>query len=719
LDPQRVGLTTDGFIWALDVMARMQRIPFTPDTALQQYLPPYTLNSLQRAALALELKTRVQTRYDGNADIPCLAVLDLDKDRSQCVEVDPTRSAGGCSGSVVLLLGGDEETVQVLEQGEATPKKLPRDELARRHSGIVVFFTPIIPDATGGDGISPSPPQFGFGWFIPELLRYKHIWRDVLLASLAIQLMSLAVPLFTQIVIDKVIAHHALSTLTVIGVALALILLFNSSMGWIRQYLILHTGNRVDAVLGTQVFDHLLKLPYRYHEERPTGVTIARIQGVETIREFLSGAAVTLILDLPFLLIFLAIMLYYSWLLTVVTLAVLAAITILSVAVTPLLRSRINEQFLRGARSQSFLTEYLVGIETVKSLQMEPRVKARFGEYFSSYLQAGFKTRKLAATYQVTATALEQLLTLLVLCTGAWLVMHDNGFTVGMLVAFQMFATRLSQPMLRLVGLWQDFQRAAIAVKRLGDIMNVPAEPYAAMSRRAPTRRGEIAIDAISFRYASNLPDVFCGFTAHIPAGSLVAIIGRSGSGKSTLAKLLQSFYQPSDGRIKIDGQDIRHLSANELRRYFGVVPQDTTLFSGTIYENLMLANPHASFEEVILACKMAGIHGAIEHLPSGYQTEIGQHGAGLSGGQKQRVAISRALLKRPNILIFDEATSNLDVGTAEQLAKTISTLKGRITILFITHHVPKALAVDQVLSLDADSSAWKGHGPNHSVAQS
>jgi subfamily B ATP-binding cassette protein HlyB/CyaB len=619
------------------------------------------------------------------------------------------------SASVVLLLGGDEQSVQVLEQGAARPKTLSRHELARRHSGIVVYFTPVVDNAVSEDGTSTSV-QFGFGWFVSELLKYKHVWRDVILASLAIQMMGLAVPLFTQIIIDKVIAHHTVNTLAVVGAALVVILLFNASMGWIRQYLILHTGNRVDAVLGSQVFDHVLKLPLRYHEQRPTGVTIARIQGVETIREFLSGATITLILDLPFLVIFLAIMVYYSWPLTLVTLAVLTAITVLSAAITPLLRSRVNDQFLKGARNQAFLTEYLVGIETVKSLQMEPRVRARFGEYFSSYLQAGFATRKLATTYQVAANALEQFLTLLVLCVGAWLVMHDTGFTVGMLVAFQMFATRLSQPMLRLVGLWQEFQRAAIAVKRLGDIMNVPTEPYAAMRVRTSTRRGEIRIAAISFRYTDDSPEIFRDFTANIPAGSLVAIVGRSGSGKSTLAKLLQSFYQPSGGCIKIDGQDIRHLSANELRRYFGVVPQETTLFSGTLYENLALANPHASFDEVVMACKMAGIHETVEQLDSGYQTEIGQNGAGLSGGQKQRVAIARALLKQPAILIFDEATSNLDFDTAEQFATTINTLKGSITILFITHHVPKALAIDQVLSLDADAAAWQGRSPKETA---
>jgi len=299
----------------------------------------------------------------------------------------------------------------------------------------------------------------------------------------------------------------------------------------------------------------------------------------------------------------------------------------------------------------------------------------------------------------------EQLLTLLILCIGAWMVMQNTGFTIGMLVAFQMFASRLSQPMLRLVGLWQEFQQAAIAVKRLGDIMDAPAEPYSLIPARANANLGRIEIQKLAFRYADDRPYLFDALDMTIKPGECIALMGPSGSGKSTLAKLLQGFYQPVNGQIKIDGQDIRHLSANELRQNFGVVPQETTLFSGTIYENLILANPHASFQDVAQACKLAEIHQTIEELPQGYQTQIGEHGVGLSGGQKQRIAIARALLKRPKVLIFDEATSNLDQHTAEQFARTVNLLKGQATMLFITHQVPTGLMVDEVITLTPNAS--------------
>jgi subfamily B ATP-binding cassette protein HlyB/CyaB len=343
-------------------------------------------------------------------------------------------------------------------------------------------------------------------------------------------------------------------------------------------------------------------------------------------------------------------------------------------------------------------------METVKSLQMEPQLKTRFGDYLATYLDAGFSARQLANAYNVAANTLEQLLTLLILCLGAWMVMQNAGFTIGMLVAFQMFASRLSQPLLRLVGLWQEFQQAAIAVKRLGDIMDAPAEPYSVVPARTSSNQGRIEIENLSFRYAENLPLLFEKLDLTIEPGKVVALMGPSGCGKSTLAKLLQGFYLPTEGRIKLDGHDIGHLSANELRQHFGTVPQETTLFSGTIYENLLLANPQASFNDV-QACKLAEIHDTIQQLPQGYQTEIGEHGVGLSGGQKQRIAIARALLKRPKVLIFDEATSNLDNDTAEQFARTVNLLRGQATMLFITHQVPAGLRVDEVVTLRIDQS--------------
>ena len=528
----------------------------------------------------------------------------------------------------------------------------------------------------------------------------------MLLASLTIQLVGLAVPICTQIVIDKVVVHHTTSTLIVIATALFIFLIFTAAMGWVRQYLVLHTGNRIDATLGHKVFSHLLDLPVRYYDNRPTGVVIARVHGVETIREFLAGGLVTLLLDFPFLIVFLAIMFWYSWQLTLISVAGLALIAIISFIVTPIIRAKLNHQFMLGARNQAFLTEYVSGMETVKSLQMEPQLKQTFGNYLSTYLNASFDSRKLSITYNTAANTLDQLQTLAILCVGAWLVMHNTNFTIGMLVAFQMFSGRLSGPVLRLVGLWQEFQQADIAVKRLGDVMNAPTEPMTLIPTRANTNQTtNITVDSLGFKYSDDHPWLYRNLTFNIQAGHCVVVMGPSGCGKSTLAKLLLGFYQPQEGNIKLNGQDIRYMAANELRNHFGVVPQETVIFSGTIYDNLILANPHASFEQIIQACQLAEIHSAIEQLPQGYQTTVGEHGTGLSGGQKQRIAIARALLKQPKVLIFDEAVSNLDQQTAEHFAQTVNKLKGKVTILFITHQLPKGLQVDEAVVLGKDSN--------------
>jgi subfamily B ATP-binding cassette protein HlyB/CyaB len=689
---------TDTFLWGLAALCQLHRRPFAPTLILQRFPPPYGPAAFQEAAAALKLKSGFRSADASEFEslpAPFLAIL-----KPNAVPATAPALADVQNSGLAVVLQSDATNIRYLREKSDAPSTAALADFELQYAGVVLLCSPQAAAVTEDQQPPAEAEQFGFRWFIPELLRYRRIWRDVLVASLVIQLIGLAAPLCTQIIIDKVVVHQTINTLLVIALALAMFVVFNAAMSWVRQYLVLHTGNRVDSALGTRVFDHLLCLPMRYFEHRPTGVLVARLHGVETIREFVTGAATSLLLDLPFLLIFLCIMVYYSGLLTLMTLCVLGIIVVLSLGIVPPIRARLNQQFLLGARNAAFLTEYLSGMETVKSLQMEPQLKARFGAYLAAYLDASFRTRQLSNTYNVAATALEQALTFATLCIGAWLVMQNTGFTIGMLVAYQMLASRLSQPMLRLVALWQEFQQAVIAVKRLGDIMNAPPEPYSIMPRTSGNTGGSIEVIDLAFRYSDEQPLLYKDLRFKVPAGASVAVVGPSGSGKSTLAKLMQGFYAPTQGHIKIGERDVRHLSANELRCHFGVVPQDTMLFAGTIYDNLVLANPHATFEMVVHACRMAEVHGTIEMLAGGYQTQIGEHGVGLSGGQKQRLAIARALLKRPKILIFDEATSNLDERTAEQFATTVNQLEGKVTVLFIAHQLPKTLRVDQVISL-------------------
>ena len=686
----KLEVNRDPFFWALQGICALFRRPFSPELATQQFVAPFSSDRLTAALAEYELDARhakVRAGKLHRESFPLLAWL------------SPESGEGAVPA---LVLQATETHVLLATQDKEAPDTITVEQFAGMYKGWLTRIAPA--PAAAGDPDSALDAQirrrFGFSWFVPELLKHKKLWHEILLASLVIQLIALATPLFTQAIIDKVVVHHTQSTLVVIGIGMAVFMLFSAALSWLRQYLVLHTGNRVDAILGASVFERLFKLPPLYFQHRPTGVISARLQGVETIREFIASAGVTLLLDFPFLLIFVGIMFYYSVPLTLIVLAVLAVIAAMSLVVAPMFQARLQHQFQLGARNQAFLTEYVAGMETVKSLQLEPQLGSRYGGYLADYLRAGFDTKQLANSYNTAANLLEQGLTLMILVVGAYTVMHDTAFTIGMLVAFQMFAGKLSQPVLRIVGLWQQFQQASLSVKRLGDLMNAPVEPYSSLPARDGARKGDIRIESVAFRYAEEAPLVYEDLSLQVRAGQAIAIMGPSGCGKSTLAKLLQGFYQPSAGRILVDGIDIRYLSANELRSNFGVVPQETVLFSGTIYDNLQMASPDAKFDQIVAACRMAEIHAAIEALPKGYQTEIGERGAGLSGGQKQRIAIARALLKRPAILVFDEATSALDTATAEQFAQTINALKGKVTMVFITHALPKGLKLDAVFRL-------------------
>lgn len=692
-----IWFSVEDVVWAMGSFCALNRQPFDAGMLVQGFPPPYYADAFLLAARELGLRMK-QVDCDAatvpRLHLPCLAIMTAEMPGPAGKELPEVR------GRPAIVVQANADEFVLFEAGKNTPTTVPAADFESSFSGVAFQVTPAAKPILDPDAVASGSNKFGFKWFIPELLKHRRVWRDVVLASLIIQLLALGTPLFTQVVVDKVIVHRTESTLIVIGVGMAVFMAFSMILSWVRQYLILHTGNRVDAVLGSAVFTHLFKLPPRYFEHRPTGIVTARLHGVETIREFVASAAVTLILDLPFLMIFVGIMLYYSVTLTAVALGLIGVIVVMSLIMAPIFRERLNRQFLIGARNQAFVTEYVAGLETVKSLQMEPQLVGRYGDYLAQYLHAGFEMRQIANTYNVAANGVEQLMSLLILVVGAYTVMNSTDFTIGMLIAFQMFASRVSQPMLRLVGLWQQFQQASLSVQRLGDIMDAPVEPYSMVPSRSRDVKGKIEITGLSFRYGEDLPLLYSDFSMSVEPGKLVAIMGPSGCGKSTLTKLLQGFYQPTGGQLKLDGHDIRHLAANELRHYFGVVPQETVLFSGTIYDNLLMANPHATFEQVIDACRMAEIHDVIEGLPKGYQTEIGERGAGLSGGQKQRLAIARALLKQPKILIFDEATSSLDKQTAEQFAITINKLREKSTMLFITHALPATLNVDTIVHL-------------------
>ena len=676
----------DHFVWAIGNLCRLHSLPFDPGLLRQRFPPPHGLQAILSATESLGLRYR-------NAGAISRETRSSNPSLLFSRAVQEEHSPRG----VALLLGVDHGLAEILEPELQGPKSVDLSELKARYTDDVIAFSPSIPDGALDERASWS---FGFSWVARELWRYRSTWVAVILGSLFLQVLSLLTPLLTQVVIDKVAVHQSPQTLWVIAVAMLIATSFGAVISWARQYLLLDLGNRVDARLATRLFAHILALPARYFERRSTGTLVARLQGVETIREFLAGAALLLLIEMPFALIFAAAMFWYSPALSWIAVLALSTLIALALLVAPELRRRLDRQFLLGARNQAFITEHVSGIETVKSLQMEPPLARRYENDISDYLSAGFSARSLASTYNVAAQWIEQMMSLLVLCAGAWLVMQNNGFTIGMLVAFQMFSGRMAQPMLRIAGLWQEFQQAAIAVRRIKDISDAPSEPYATAPSRTTLRDASIEFDAVSYRYMETLPLILDRVSIRIPSGSCVAVIGTSGSGKSTLARLLQGFVIPLEGAIRVGGRDLRTLAVNELRSQLGVVPQETVLFTGSVFENIVRANPAATFDEVVNACRYSEIHDFIESLPQGYNTQLGEHGAGLSGGQKQRIAIARALLKRPAILLFDEATSQLDALTSDLLGATISKLRGRVTVLFIAHQVPESLNPDRWIDL-------------------
>lgn len=724
----QTSLSAEDWVWVLGSVAQWHGVAFDAALVQRDFPPPLTRASLVRAAQSLGLVAAsrvVAPETIGGSGIPCIAwrrpsATDSGVTANECPAAEQTAPVEAIA-KPALIVRADAAQLLYFEAGSDVPRTASTVEFVTLFEPELLLVKRAPEAAKDPDAQAQHAQPFGFRWFLPEFLKHKSIWRDVLVISAVMQVLGLVTPLLTQVVIDKVIVHQTLSTLTVVGVAFAIAVVFSAGFSWLRQYLVIHTGNRIDAVLSSVVFSHLLRLPLPYFQHRPTGVLIARLRGVETIREFLAGATVMLLLDLPFMFILLAVMFIYSWQLSLIALGLLVLLTALSAVVTPVFRARLDEQFLVGARNQAFVTEYTAGVETVKSLQMEPRLDARYGNLLADYLSAAFKTRLLGNTYNTIANALEQTQTLAILVVGALLVMRADGFTIGMLVAFQMFSGRLSQPVLRLVGLYQELQQTRIAVRRLGDIMDCPSEPHTlAPARVAPAvgQGARIELCKVSFRYGDTAPWLYRDLDLNIPPGRTVAIMGPSGSGKSTLAKMLQAFHLPQEGQIRIDGADLRTLPANVLRGYFGVVPQETILFSGTLYENLLAAQPHATFEDVVTACRMAEIHGYVESLPEGYQTEIGERGVGLSGGQRQRIAIARALLKRPRVLIFDESTSNLDQHTAEQFAATVNQLKGAVTMIFIAHQIPKGLNVDGIVRIGRQMALAKTEGTEPPAAE-
>ena len=587
-------------------------------------------------------------------------------------------------GTFVLIGKASEpDKLRLIDPATRIPTEVPLAE------GLALLrpFLLLVQRKLGGPGRDPGRNLFNLSWFLPSIWRYRRPLAHVIVASLFIQLFALATPMFFQVVTDKVLVHYSLSTLYVLVVGLVLIIIFDTLLQWLRTYVLTHTTNRIDVELGQRLFAHLLRLPIDYFENRPAGQTVARVQELEKIREFFTGHGLFLILDLVFGTLFLAVLFSYSTSLAMVVVLSLPVYFLIGVVVGPPLRARINERFDRGAASQQFLVETVIGMQTVKAAAVEPAMRSQWEERLAAYVKTSFTAGLTAAAGQGAIQFTSRMTTALIMLFGAKAVMSGE-LTVGALIAFNMIANHLTQPILRLSQIWQEFQQVGISVARLGDVLNAQPEFSNSAMANLPAPRGAIELRRVRFRYPTSSMDVLRDVSLRIQPGEVIAIVGASGSGKSTIAKLIQRFHIPNEGQVLIDGIDLSQVDTAWLRRNIGVVLQENLLFNRSIHDNIALSNPAYSRERVMEVARLSGAHEFIARMPAGYDTMIEERGTNLSGGQRQRIVIARALLTNPRILIFDEATSALDYESEALIQRNMQQMVQGRTVIVIAHRL-------------------------------
>lgn len=673
---------------ALCAIARLHQVAADPATLAHQLglsgNEPFQLDDLLQAAQHLGLKAkRSKTSIERLAltPLPALALMRTDDGSLRVVIL------AQCDGQRVLLQD------PAAGAGNNRPTIEPLEVFNDQWTGELILIT-------SRASMAGDLAKFDFSWFIPSLVKHRKLLGEVLLISFMLQLFALVSPLFFQVVMDKVLVHRGLTTLDVLVIGLVGVVIFESVLNALRAYVFSHTTSRIDVELGARLFRHLMALPLAYFQARRVGDSVARVRELENIRSFLTGNALTVVLDVFFSVVFIAVMLFYSVPLTLIVLVSLPLYFGLSLAVVPVLRKRLDTKFARSAENQAMLVETVTGIQTVKATALEPAFARRWDKQLAAYVSASFKTQNLASVAHEGVNLIGKLVNAATLWYGAHLVM-DNELTVGQFVAFNMFAGRVSQPIMRMAQLWTDFQQTGISVARLGDILNTRTEVPPTSAAQLPPVKGRITLDNVTFRYRPEAAPVLNGVSLDVRPGEVIGIVGRSGSGKSTLTKLVQRLYVPEQGRLMVDGIDISLIDAAQLRRQVGVVLQENLLFNRSVRENIAITDPAAPIEAVVRVAQLAGAHDFISELPEGYDTLVGEQGGSLSGGQRQRIAIARALFANPRILIFDEATSALDYESEAIIQRNMASICQGRTVLIIAHRLSAVRHANRIIVLE------------------
>ncbi|SUU38481.1 toxin RTX-III translocation ATP-binding protein (RTX-III toxin determinant B) [Actinobacillus seminis] len=670
-------------LYALVILAQYHNVAVSPEEIKHKFDPEgkgVDLVAWLLAAKSLELKAKkVKKSIDRLPFIHLPALIWRD------------------DGQHFILTKIDTQTNRYLifDLKERNPKVLSAVEFQQVFQGNVILLT-------SRASIMGKLAKFDFTWFIPAIIKYRKIFVEVMIVSIFLQLFALITPLFFQVVMDKVLVHRGFSTLNVITVALAIVVIFEIVLSGLRTYVFSHSTSRIDVELGAKLFRHLLALPISYFENRRVGDTVARVRELDQIRNFLTGQALTSVLDLLFSFIFFAVMWYYSPKLTIVILLSLPCYIAWSIFISPILRRRLDEKFTRNADNQAFLVESVTAIDTIKALAVTPQMTNIWDKQLASYVSADFRVTVLATIGQQGIQLIQKTVMIINLWLGAHLVISGN-LSIGQLIAFNMLSGQVIAPVIRLAQLWQDFQQVGISITRLGDVLNAPTENFQG-KLSLPEIQGDVTFKNIRFRYKPDTPIILNDVNLTIKQGEVIGIVGRSGSGKSTLTKLLQRFYIPENGQVLIDGHDLALADPNWLRRQIGVVLQDNVLLNRSIRDNIALTDPSMPIEQVIHAAKLAGAHDFISELREGYNTMVGEQGAGLSGGQRQRIAIARALVNNPRILIFDEATSALDYESEHIIMQNMQQICHGRTVIIIAHRLSTVRNADRIIVME------KGH---------
>ncbi len=659
---------------------------------------PFNTRTLQLGAKSLGMSTRVLKQSPERlAQTPLPAVVE-DRDGEYFILAriqGPPEDAADASAATPDKAAANTPPppLRILIQRPGNPPEVwTREQFEQQWCGEILLFT-------SKANFAGETSQFDFTWFIPAIVKYRKLLGEVLIISFVLQLIGLATPLFFQVVMDKVLVNNAMKTLNVIAIGLICATIFDVVLTGIRTYVFTHTSSKIDVELGARLFKHLQALPLAYFQSRRVGDSVARVRELENIRSFLTGNAMTVVLDLFFSFVFFAVMLWYSPQLTLIVALSIPLHIAVSIFFTPVLRARLNDKFNKGAENQSFLVETLSGIDTIKAMAVEPRWQQKWEKQLASYVAAGVSTANIAMLANGGITLISKLVTAAIMWMGALLVI-DGKLTVGELVAFNMLAGQVASPILRLAQLWNDFQQVGISMSRMGDILNTRTE-VVGQKTRIPRVEGVIEFDQVSFRYRPDNPDVIRALSLKIAPGEVIGIVGRSGSGKSTLTKLVQRLYVPDRGRVLVDGQDIAIIDTTSLRQQMGVVLQENMLFNRSIRDNIALSNPALPIEAIRAAAKLAGADEFICDLPEGYDTLVGEHGSSLSGGQRQRVAIARALISNPRILIFDEATSALDYESEKIIQDNMRSICQGRTVLIIAHRLSAVREANRILVME------------------